>query len=71
MDKQVAEYFIGKEVWIYPNDTYKKRGIVEAVDDLGILILITFEGGSRWAKTDYTVGKKRYIPLNRIVLEEY
>ena len=33
--------FIGKEVQIYPNDTYSKFGIVESVDEFGIVIKIT------------------------------
>ena len=33
---------IGKEVIIYPGDTYKKRGIVKEVSDHGILFKITF-----------------------------
>lgn len=49
--------FIGKEVQIYPSDTYSKFGIVESVDEFGVVIKIT---RSEQKKT-YPVGKKVYF----------
>ena len=48
--------FIGKEVQIYPSDTYSKFGIVESVDEFGLVIKIT-ESKTK----DYPVGKKVYF----------
>jgi hypothetical protein len=38
--------FIGKEVQLYPGDTYKKFAIIESVDEFGVTLKIT-EGDSR------------------------
>lgn len=35
------ENYIGREIWLFPNDTYMKKGIITNVDDLGFTILIT------------------------------
>lgn len=39
--KYNKDEYIGKEVWLYPGDTYKKWGVIEGVDDLGWTIKIT------------------------------
>lgn len=39
--KYNKESYIGKEIQLYPGDTYKKYGIIENVDDLGWTIRIT------------------------------
>lgn len=39
--KYNKESYIGKEIQLYPGDTYKKYGIIENVDDLGWTIKIT------------------------------
>lgn len=38
--KYNREIYIGKEIQLYPGDTYKKYGIIENVDDLGWTIKI-------------------------------
>jgi hypothetical protein len=49
--------FLDKEVQIFPGDTYKKRGIVKAIDDAGVTILITYYNGS---DNRFEVGKLQY-----------
>lgn len=39
--KYNKDEYIGKEVQLYPGDTYKKWGVIEGVDDLGWTIKIT------------------------------
>lgn len=39
--KYNKENYVGKEIQLYPSDTYKKWGIIENVDDLGWTIIIT------------------------------
>ena len=71
MTQSIAKYFLGKEVWIYPGDTISKRGIVKEVDNLGILIEITFDNSSNYQDSSgYIVGKTRYMPLDNLVLQE-
>ena len=49
---------IGKEVVIYPGDTYKKTGIIQEISQIGILFLITsYEGKDR----QYVVNKLHFI----------
>ena len=36
-----TENYIGRAIWLFPNDTYSKKGIIKNVDDLGFTILIT------------------------------
>ena len=49
---------VGKEVQIYPGDTYKKWGIVLEVNDNGVLFRITrAESGA----TAYSPGSIRFI----------
>lgn len=39
--KYNKEDYIGRKIWLYPNDTYSKKGVIKNVDDLGFTILIT------------------------------
>lgn len=72
MKKSIAKHFLNKEVWIYPGDTISKRGIVKDVDDEGVLLLITYDNSANYSHSSgYIVGKTRYIPLNKVVLQEY
>lgn len=72
MTKSIAEFFLNKEVRIYPGDTISKRGIVKEVDDLGVLIEITFDNSANYQQSSgYVVGKTRYMPLDKVVLQEY
>lgn len=72
MKKSIAQIFLNKEVWIYPGDTISKRGIVKEVDDLGVLIEITFDNSANYQHhSGYVVGKTRYMPLDKVVLQEY
>ena len=35
------ENYIGRAIWLFPNDTNSKKGVIRNVDDLGFTILIT------------------------------
>ena len=35
------ENYIGRAIWLFPNDTYSKKGVIKNVDYLGFTILIT------------------------------
>lgn len=35
------ENYEGRRIWLFPNDTYTKKGIIKNVDDLGFTVLIT------------------------------
>lgn len=35
------ENYVGRKIWLFPNDTYSKKGVIKDVDDLGFTILIT------------------------------
>ena len=70
--KYNKESYIGKEIQLYPGDTYKKYGIIENVDDLGWTIRITDmqEGYS----SSYKIGDRVFIshskPCNFRFLED-
>ena len=54
---EILKELIGKEVQLYPNDTYKKWGIIENVDNFGIVFRITrVDTGGH-----YITGERRYI----------
>jgi hypothetical protein len=57
--KYNKEIYIGKEIQLYPGDTYKKYGIIENVDDLGWIIKITDMQNEYNAP--YSVGDKIFI----------
>ncbi len=44
--------FVGKEVQIYPNDTYKKYGILLEVSEHGFLFKITESKADNYKKDD-------------------
>ena len=48
---------VGKEVQIYPNDSYKKYGVIVFINDYGILFKIT----KSYDETGYPVGAYRFI----------
>lgn len=56
------EELVGKEVRIYPGDTYEKRGIILDITPFGILFRITYycSGGNA-----YTVGKEHFISYSK------
>jgi succinate dehydrogenase flavin-adding protein (antitoxin of CptAB toxin-antitoxin module) len=61
--------FIGKEVKIYPGDTYDKYGKILEITDQGVLFLIT--RSEEKSNRGYTVGKKRFISFSaRLSFEE-
>ncbi len=69
MNTKSAELFQDKEVWLFPGDTYKKRGIVVSIDDFGITFKITYYNGS---DKQYQVGLLYYITYSsKIVMSEY
>jgi hypothetical protein len=49
--------FIGKEVALFPHDTYKKNAIVLNVDEYGVTFKIT----SCDSRSDYKVGEVIFI----------
>ena len=53
------EDLIGKEVQIYPSDTYKKWGKIININDNGILFLITRVEDN--CGNEYEVGSYRFI----------
>lgn len=50
------EDFIGKEVQLYPGDTYSKFGILEEISDKGFLIKITKSNSK-----EYQAGERLFI----------
>lgn len=51
---------IGKEVYIYPGDTIKKKGIVQEINQFGILFKITWTDDCSTFK-QYEVDKLHFI----------
>lgn len=41
MDTKILTSLIGKEIQLYPGDTYPRWGIIKEVDDVGFSIKIT------------------------------
>jgi hypothetical protein len=58
MIEQYKNELIGKEVRIYPGDTYKKQGVILDINDHGVLFRITYYAGS---DHQYRIGKKHFI----------
>lgn len=56
--KYNKENYIGKEIQLYPGDSYKKWGIIENVDDLGWTIKITDVEGYG---SEYKIGNTIFI----------
>lgn len=56
--KYNREIYIGKEIQLYPGDTYKKYGIIENVDDLGWIIKIT---DTEDCNSRYKIGDRIFI----------
>ena len=52
---------VGKEVIIYPGDTYKKKGIIKDITKEGVLFLIT---ESHKYSTTYVVGALHFISFS-------
>ncbi len=57
---RLLEELIGKEVRLYPSDSYKKCGTVEEVSEHGVVFTIT----EAESKSGYEVGKKVYIAFS-------
>lgn len=57
LSKYMDDEFLGKEVQIYPGDTYSKKGIVRDINNAGVVFEIT-EADKH---TQYTVGKLHFI----------
>ena len=57
------ENYIGRAIWLFPNDTYSKKGVIKNVDDLGFTILIT---------EAYILGKEDILDFSNIkrILEQ-
>ena len=51
------ENYEGRRIWLFPNDTYMKKGIIKNVDDLGFTILIT----DAEKESGYAVGRTYFI----------
>lgn len=54
-------HLVGREVAIFPGDTYKKQGIILEVYEHGILFEITSYTGS---DNVYIVGKQHYLAFS-------
>lgn len=62
----LKDKFLNKEVKIYPNDTYYKRGIVRDISPLGVTFEITATND-----TSHTVGALWFISTSaKLVFEE-
>ncbi len=58
--KETIESLIGKEVYIYPGDNHKKKGIIVDMNSNGVLFKITSNDDmSTWKA--YEVGKLYFI----------
>ena len=55
--KYNKEDYIGRKIWLYPNDTYGKKGVIKNVDDLGFTILIT----EAHERSSYVVGRTYFF----------
>lgn len=55
----VPNDLIGKEVRIYPSDSYRKQGIVQSIDTNGVLFKITKSSDS-----EYKVGALHFIAFS-------
>ena len=70
--KYDKENYIGKEIQLYPGDTYKKWGFIENVDDLGWTIIIT--DMQKDYNPSYKIGDRVFIshskPFSFIFLED-
>lgn len=55
--KYNKEDYIGRKIWLYPNDTYSKKGVIKNVDDLGFTILITYAE----ERSGYAVGRTYFF----------
>lgn len=51
------ENYEGRRIWLFPNDTYTKKGVIKNVDDLGFTILITEAN----KESSYIVGKTYFL----------
>lgn len=51
------ENYKGRRIWLFPNDTYMKKGIIKNVDDLGFTVLITEAN----EKSSYVVGRTYFF----------
>lgn len=61
-----AENYVGKEIRLYPNDTYEKYGIIQNVDDLGWIIKIT-----KSHATSYKVGQEYFLSHSKALSFEF
>lgn len=70
--KYNKEIYIGKEIQLYPGDSYKKCGIIENVDDLGWTIRIT-DAQDNYSSS-YKIGDRVFVshskPFNFRFLED-
>ena len=51
------ENYIGRKIWLFPNDTYSKKGVIKNVDDLGFTILIT----EAHERSSYVAGRTYFL----------
>ena len=51
------ENYIGRKIWLFPNDTYSKKGVIKNVDDLGFTILIT----EALERSSYVAGRTYFL----------
>lgn len=55
--KYNKENYIGRKIWLFPNDTYSKKGVIKNVNDLGFTILIT----EAHERSSYVAGRTYFL----------
>ena len=61
MSDTLLKDMIGKEVFIYPDQRYKKKGIIKDITNAGVLFLIT---ECHEYSTTYIVGALHFISFS-------
>jgi hypothetical protein len=57
MEAKSKNFYIGKEIQLYPQDTYKKFGVVTLMDEAGFVVKIT----KAHEKSGYEVNKEYFF----------
>ena len=65
--KFLKEEFLGKEVIIYPGDSYKKTGIIKDINSAGVTFKITAYSGN---DNQYERNKLTFISFTKLTFKE-
>ena len=57
--------YIGKEIMLFPNDSVKKMGIIEWVDDLGFTVRLTKVSSAKY-EHEWKVGDRYFVNHHNI-----